>query len=265
MLKFERKFERQYSANKTIIERMLPRFFVPALDPARGEAVLPDEEGRHLTRVLRLSVGDQIAVFDGAGHEFRAIVAYADRAGVRVVLEDPLQPPPEPLVRLTLAQAVIKGDKMDEVVRDATMLGVAALQPIVTTRTTVTLQALPQDRILQRWRRVTIASAKQCRRARLPEINAALDFREWLDLNEPAVRLLLLEPGAGGALPVRALQERERPAEAALVIGPEGGWTAEERDAALAQGCIPITLGPLTLRADAVALAAIASLNVVWF
>ncbi len=243
---------------------MLPRFFVPALDPARGEAVLPDEEARHLTRVLRLSVGDQIAVFDGLGHEFRAIVAYADRAGVRVVLEDALETPPEPLVRMTLAQAVIKGDKMDEVVRDATMLGVSVVQPIVTTRTAVTLQALPQDRILQRWRRVSIASAKQCRRARLPEIEPALDFREWLDLSVPEVRLLLLEPGAGGALPIRALQDRQRPAEAALVIGPEGGWTAEERDAALTRGCVPITLGPLTLRADAVALVAISALGVVW-
>ncbi len=243
---------------------MLPRFFVPVLDPARGEAVLPDEEGRHLTRVLRLSVGDQIAVFDGAGHEFRAIVAYADKAGVRVVLEDAVQPPPELSVRLTLAQAVIKGDKMDDVVRDATMMGVAVLQPIVSARTAVPLQAVPQERVLQRWRRVTIASAKQCRRARLPEIQPPLAFRAWLGLNAPAVRLLLLEPGAGGALPVRTLQQRDRPAEAALIIGPEGGWTAEERDAALSHGCLPVTLGPLTLRADAVALAAIAALTVVW-
>jgi 16S rRNA (uracil1498-N3)-methyltransferase len=241
---------------------MLPRFFVPALDPARGEAVLPDEEGRHLTRVLRLSIGDEIAVFDGNGREFRAIVAYADRAGVRVVLEDALEPPPDPPVRLTLAQAVIKGDKMDDVVRDATMLGVAAVQPIVSARTVV--QALPQDRVLQRWRRVAIASAKQCRRARLPAIQPPLPFDGWLALNAPEIRLLLLEPGAGGAQPVRALQDRDRPAEAALVVGPEGGWTADERDAAIARGCIPITLGPLTLRADAVALAAIAALSVVW-
>ena len=243
---------------------MLPRFFVPALDPARGEAVLPDEEGRHLTRVLRLSVGDQIAVFDGAGQEFRAIVAYADKAGVRVVLEDAVEPPPEPPVRLTLAQAVIKGDRMDDVVRDATMMGVARLQPIVSVRSAVPLQALPQDRVLQRWRRVAIASAKQCRRARLPDIRPPLAFRAWLELDAPAVRLLLLEPGAGGALRVRALQERERPEEAALIVGPEGGWEAGERDAALSRGCTPITLGPLTLRADAVALAAISALTVAW-
>ncbi len=243
---------------------MLPRFFVPALNPARGEAVLPDEEGRHLTRVLRLSVGDPVAVFDGAGREFRAIVAYADKAGVRVVLEDALEPPPEPAVRLTLVQAVIKGDRMDDVVRDATMMGVAALQPIVSARSAVSLQALPQDRVLQRWRRVAIASAKQCRRARLPAIHPPLALAAWLEADTPGVRLLLLEPGRGGAAPVRSLQDRGRPGEAALLIGPEGGWTDGERDAALARGCLPITLGPLTLRADAVALAAIAALTVVW-
>lgn len=226
--------------------------------------MLPDDEGRHLTRVMRLSVGDHIAVFDGRGHEFRAIVAYADRSGVRVVLEDALQPPPEPLVRLTLVQSVIKGDRMDDVVRDATMLGVAAVQPIVTARTTVTLAALSQERVLQRWRRVAVSSAKQCRRARLPEIRRAVDFSRWLVLDPTATRLLLLEPGAGGASRVRALGERDRPEEAALIIGPEGGWTAEERDFAIERGCVPITLGPLTLRADAVALAAISALMVVW-
>lgn len=243
---------------------MLPRFYAPALDVRTAQATLPPEEGRHLTRVLRLSVGDEVVVFDGRGREFRGRVAGADRAGVRIVLVEELEAAVEPPVALTVVQAVIKGDKMDDVVRDATMVGAASVQPIVTARTTVKLQSLARERTTERWRRVSIASAKQCRRARLPQIHAAMDFARWLDLNEPAVRLLLLEPGAGGTLPIRALEQRERPAEAAILIGPEGGWTAEERDAALAGGCVPVTMGPLTLRADAVALAAIAALSVVW-
>jgi 16S rRNA (uracil1498-N3)-methyltransferase len=243
---------------------MLARFFVPDLDGARGLAVLPAEEARHLTRVLRLTVGDRIAVFDGCGHEFEALVAHAGRDGVSVVLKDPVQPPADPKVSVTLVQAVIKGDRMDDVVRDATMLGVRAVQPIVTARTVVPLGTLGRARVVDRWKRVAIASAKQCRRARLPDVRPPVAFPEWLAAKTPATRLLLLEPTAGDALPVRALLAQAPPLEAAIIIGPEGGWTSEERDAAIAAGCTAITLGPLTLRADAVPVVALSALNVVW-
>src|SRR5436190_15262674 len=102
------------------------RFFAPALDPGDETVLLPRDEAEHLTRVLRLGVGDTVAVFDGRGREFLARIASADRRDVRVQLLSRLEPPAEPTVPLTLAQAVLKGEKMDDVVRDAVMLGVAA-------------------------------------------------------------------------------------------------------------------------------------------
>ncbi len=141
------------------------RFFAPALDAGDETVALPKDEAEHLRRVLRLGVGDTVSVFDGRGHEFLARVVAAAPRDTRVQLLSRVDPPPESIVPVTLAQAVLKGDKMDDVVRDAVMLGVAAIQPLVTKRTESTVAALVRGARLDRWRRVALASAKQSRRA----------------------------------------------------------------------------------------------------
>src|SRR5438552_1393651 len=118
------------------------RFFAPALDAGDETVILPKDESEHLRRVLRLGVGDTVAVFDGRGHEFLARVVGATPHETKVQLVSRVEPPPEATVRLTLVQTVLKGDKMDEIVRDAVMLGVSAIQPLVTKRTEVTVAAL---------------------------------------------------------------------------------------------------------------------------
>jgi 16S rRNA (uracil1498-N3)-methyltransferase len=238
---------------------MLPRFFVPDLDPDSGAIALPPDEARHLTRVLRLAAGDDVAVFDGRGHEFRARVVSALRDRVQLDRLEPIAPAPEPRVPLTLVQAVLKADKMDAVVRDATMLGVAAIEPIVTARTIGRTQALESGRASERWRRVAIASAKQCRRATLPAIAEGRSLAEWLTRGGPGTRVLLVEPSASsGNEPSLRFLETHAPASLTLVVGPEGGWSPEERQQAEAAGCLAVTLGGITLRADAVAVAALA-------
>src|SRR5580765_416806 len=132
--------------------QMLPRFYVPHLDTAVRETAVPADEASHLTRVMRLGVGDEIAVFDGRGHEFRARVVSAARGKVRIELVEPIEPAPEARVPITLVQAILKGDKMDDVVRDATMMGAAAIEPIVTARTIVRARRTESDR----WSRVAI-------------------------------------------------------------------------------------------------------------
>ena len=162
------------------------RFFAPALDPGDETVTLPRDEAEHLTRVLRLGVGDTVSVFDGRGHEFLARVVERRaprRARAAAVARRAAAEPPVPL---TLAQAVLKGDKMDDVVRDAVMLGVAAIQPLVTKRTETTVAALLRGARLDRWRRVALASVKQSRRAVLPEIRTPLTLETYLD--EPARR-----------------------------------------------------------------------------
>jgi 16S rRNA (uracil1498-N3)-methyltransferase len=241
------------------------RFYAPALDAGDETVALLRDEAEHLTRVLRLGVGDTVAVFDGRGHEFVARVASALRRDVRVQIVSRLEPAAEPGVALTLAQAILKGDKMDDVIRDAVMLGAAAVQPIVTRRSETTVAALMKGARLDRWRRVALASVKQSRRAVLPEIRMPLTLDTALDEPAGGLQLMLVEPSASVRVePMSALRQEPVPADATLYIGPEGGWAAEECTAAVAKGVRLISLGPRTLRADAVPVAAISVLNFLW-
>jgi 16S rRNA (uracil1498-N3)-methyltransferase len=248
---------------------MRPRFFAPSLDPERTEVVLPEDESRHLSRVLRLQPGDEVEVFDGAGREFNAVVKAVGRAGVTLHLGKRLDRAGEPHVSVVLAQAVLKPPQMDDVVRDATMMGVGEFVPLLTAHVTVPLRAVAAGRAVERWRRIALASAKQCRRATLPTICEPVPFERWLGESAgPRAHgptLLLVEPSAEvETRSMRSLLGDPRPSVATLVVGPEGGWLGAEVAAAVRAGCIPVTLGPLTLRADSVALAALAALSVMW-
>lgn len=244
---------------------MLPRFYTPALDPVAREVVLPPDEAAHLARVLRLAPGAEVVVFDGRGGEFRAEVIRAGRGAATVALRERLVPAAEPAVRLTLVQAVLKPDAMDDVIRDATMMGVARIDPVITSHVAVAGRAISGGRAAERWRRLAVASAKQCRRATLPAIGDPQPLDRWLRTAGEDWRLLLVEPQAaqGGETRMRALFDRPRPSSVALIVGPEGGWSAEERRTVEEAGVLPVSLGSLTLRADAVPVAAIAVLRFV--
>jgi 16S rRNA (uracil1498-N3)-methyltransferase len=241
------------------------RFFAPSFDPGDELVALPRDEADHLRRVLRLGVGDTVAIFDGRGHEFLARVASVVRRDVRVQPLSRVEPAAEPGVALTLAQAVLKGEKMDEVIRDAVMLGAAAIQPIVTTRTEQTIAALIKGSRLDRWRRVALASVKQSRRAIVPEVRTPLTLETLLDDPPAALRLMLVEPSASADVEaLSVLQHAPPPNDAMVFVGPEGGWTEPEWSAARARGIRLVTLGARTLRADAVPIAAISVLQFIW-
>jgi 16S rRNA (uracil1498-N3)-methyltransferase len=240
---------------------MLPRFLGEQMDIAARTAHLGQDETRHLAQVLRLGAGAEIAVFDGAGREFRARVARIARDGAELQLIEESAAVPEPVVRLTLAQAVLKGEKMDDLVRDATMMGVTTIEPLVTEHTVAHMK---EGRAPERWRRIAIASSKQCRRAVVPAIGSGSTFQQWLPHDDAALRLILIEPSA--TVTGRALSslERDAPQSASVMVGPEGGWTAAEIEAAVGSGCVPLTLGRRTLRADAVPIVAIGVLQSLW-
>jgi 16S rRNA (uracil1498-N3)-methyltransferase len=243
------------------------RFFAPNLDPGDEAVTLPRDEAEHLTRVLRLAAGDTVSVFDGRGNEFVARVVRADRRDARVQIVARLDQAAaaEPGVALTLVQAVLKGEKMDDIVRDAVMLGVTSIQPLVTTRAETTVAALARGARPDRWRRVALASVKQSGRAVLPEIRQPLTLETYLGDPPPALTLMLVEPGAdAGAEPLSTLRDRPAPQDAAILVGPEGGWIEQEWTAARVHGALLVTLGRRTLRADAVPIAAISVLQFLW-
>ena len=242
------------------------RFFAPRADREDVVVDLPDDEARHLTQVLRLGTGDAVRVFDGSGREHAAVVAHAGRAGVRVRTRRAVAASPEPGVRVTLGVALLKGRKVDAVVRDATMLGVRAVQPLVTTRTDVPARRFGEA-AAGRWTRIAIASAKQCGGAFVPHVHPPVTLDRFLgDARTGAdLRIILVEPAAGAAAaPVRTLAGQPPPGAAVVAVGPEGGWTEAELARAARAGFRATTLGRRTLRSEAVPAAALSVLHFVW-
>ena len=158
--------------------------------------------------------------------------------------------------------AVLKGDSMDAAVRDATMMGAESIHPVLTAHTDVKPSFARRPETLARWRRVAMASVKQCRRATVAGDRRDAGLRRTGSRpTAPAdLRLMFVEPSAAVTpLPLKAALAGTLPSTATVILGPEGGWSAEELEAATSSGCVLVTLGPLTLRADAMPTAALAA------
>ena len=243
---------------------MPTRVYAPALTPDTSSLDLPAEEADHLSRVLRVRPGADVRVFNGQGLECEAVVTRVSKHVVAVDVRRFVSPARECRVRITLAQAVLKGDKLDDVIRDAVMLGVAAIQPILTTRTDVPGSAFSQGGRVERWRRIAVSSVKQCGRAVVPDVHAPVSLAEGLARDRSDVRVLLSEPAAGENSGLAALRAVPSASSALVLIGPEGGWAPDEVAEAVRHGAIPVTLGRRTLRADATAIVALSVLLHLW-
>jgi 16S rRNA (uracil1498-N3)-methyltransferase len=238
-----------------------PRFHVEiALAPALiGETIaLPAAAAHHAVRVVRLAVGDALTLFDGAGGEYAATLAAADRSGVhvRILSFDPVER--ESPFAVTIAQAISAGDAMDFALRKAVELGVTALQPIVSERSAPLPSGVRGDKRLAHWRGIAVAACEQCGRNRIPPVAPAVPWSEWLGTWKGAG--VVLSPGATAVL---ASLPRPGP-PVALAIGPEGGFSAREIDAAKRAGWQAVSFGPRVLRTETAAVAALAAVQSLW-
>jgi 16S rRNA (uracil1498-N3)-methyltransferase len=162
---------------------------------------------------------------------------------------------------MILCAAIVKFDHFEWMIEKATELGVAAIVPMVSVRTERSLDKAAPKR-LERWRRIGLEASQQSRRAHLPEIAEPASWRDAL-ATAGTLRYALDENGAR-PLPAMFPVERRADDSVALLIGPEGGWTEEERSEFTAAGWIPVSLGPSILRAETAALAALAIVSAAW-
>lgn len=247
-----------------MIPRVPPRFYAPGLAGDADRFALAGDEARHLSRVLRLGAGAEIRVFDGRGLERAAVVEAVARDHVTLRLGQRLTAARELPFALTIVQAMLKGDAMDAVVRDATMLGVTAVQPAVTVRCEVPAALAAKGGRRERWHRIAVSSAKQCGRAVVPDVQDPVSLGEALARAGSGLVVFLVEPLSGAGAGRIADLSAPREDAASVFVGPEGGWTEDEISAAASAGAAFVTLGERTLRADAAALVALPVLLYAW-
>ena len=230
------------------------RFYATPSQFTQSTVMLDAGESHHLSRVLRLSEGARVFVFDGAGNEWECEITRAGKREAELTLLQQLDDPVESPLNLTLAQALVKGDKLDWVVQKTTELGVARIVPLITDHSDIRRAEERADQKLLRWRRISMEAVKQCGRRRLVEIAEPLKFEAFCETENAG--LFFSERGGRSFREVAATIPA--PDRLNLCVASEGGWSEAEIKKAEGHGMVPVTLGSRVLRTETAAMVAVA-------
>lgn len=225
----------------------MPRYFLADIIDEERFAIKANE-ARHLQRVLRKGPGDCIEISDGNGRFFRGTILTADFDGMTGRIDQQLQRDAEPGVRLVLCQSLPKGDKMDEIVRKGTEIGITTFLPFISRRCVCRPDYKDAEKKRGRWQRIAEEASKQAGRSMIPEV---LPLTDWAGVR----RAVADHPGlmaweAEDTKGVRGALAAMEPKALNIIIGPEGGFDPAEVEDCRAQGVIPVSLGPRILRTE---------------
>ena len=238
----------------------MPRFYCPQ-PMAAGEIItLPDPVAHHAW-VVRLQPGAALTLFNGDGGEYAAELATLDRKSASARIQGFIARESELPYEITLVQALPEAAKMDWIIEKAVEMGVAAIQPLAAQRSVVRLSGERAEKRQAHWQAVIVAASEQSGRNRLARLAPLVDLPRALE-QAAAGRCILLSPRATQTLADWA--HGQPPQALALMVGPEGGFTDQEQDAAIAAGALPLSMGPRVLRTETAALAALSMLQACW-
>ncbi len=238
----------------------MPRFYCHQPLEINQLLSLPDNIAHHI-QVLRLKEGDIITLFNGLGGEYAASIERLEKKKVEARLKTFSAREVEPAHGMALAQVLPEGSKMDWILEKAVELGATSIQPLLSTRSVIRLDAERTAKKMGHWNGILAAASEQCGRNRLPHLAEPLPFLSWVAQQDLHPRLLL-SPRGSQSLSAWA---KHQPARAvSLIIGPEGGLTPQEEQAAIDHGALCLTLGERVLRTETAGLAAMAALQSIW-
>lgn len=233
----------------------IPRIFHSHLLAPNSRITLDENASRHVAKVLRLSAGAVLRLFDGQGGEYSATIAEVSKREVIVTVGEHITLEVESPLTVTLAQGVSKGERMDFTIQKAVELGVNRIVPLDTERSVVNLKGDRLDKKLEHWRGVIISACEQCGRNTIPELLPMHSLGSWLDVPLNGTGLLLDHRANS------TVSELNIKGTVTLLIGPEGGLSEKERFQAYAAGYTGLRLGPRVLRTETAAMTALAALQ----
>jgi 16S rRNA (uracil1498-N3)-methyltransferase len=234
----------------------VPRFYVDAPLRAGASCILPEDTAHHAIHVMRLREADETVLFNGRGGEYAARVASIQRLRIALDVLEHRNVERESPLQMTLVQGVSSSDRMDYTVRKAVELGVAAIHPVLATRSVARPKGERADSRRAHWQKVVISACEQCGRNKIPEVHPLVSIEALLREPSEGFRILL---SPRSDLPLSKAVEAK--SSFVLAAGPEAGFDADEEAAFAAAGFTPLKLGPRVLRTETAALAALAALS----
>jgi 16S rRNA (uracil1498-N3)-methyltransferase len=238
----------------------MTRVFVGEPLATDADVALPDAPAYHVARVLRLREGAALIAFDGSGSEFRCEVLSVTGDRVRVRVGARATGLPESPLRITLVQAVSRGERMDWTLQKATELGVRTIVPVLSARSVVRLDGPQAAKKLRHWQAIVAGACEQCGRSIVPEVRAPLELAAYLATAVREGQRLVLSPTG----PASLAGLTSVGARAELLIGPEGGLDDAELERASHAGFTPVRLGPRVLRTETAGIVALTVLQALW-
>lgn len=219
---------------------------------------LDAEQARYVGRVLRKKTGDRVVLFDGSGGEYDASILFFRKHSVGLVVEDFREVQPDADIEIELLQCVSRGDRMDLVVQKATELGVSRITPVTSEYSVVKFDEKRAEKRVLHWQKVAIGACEQSGRTVVPGVDKPIALRDALGarMNSDWLKLIC-KPGTDRFVPEKLAGEQKID----LLVGPEGGFSAEEYGLAEAAGFLPAGLGPRVLRTETAAIAALTILQ----
>ena len=229
-------------------------FLFPEAVVEADALILDARESHHLVRVFRAKVGETVEVLDGKGTRYLGHIAEANGKAVRIRI-DSVEQVAVPLPAVTLLQSMPKGKTMDLILRMATEIGAARVQPVFTHQGDVQIKGERLLSKLEKWRLTMIESCKQCGLSYLPELDVPVSLQQWIAEHPPSGGALRVVASLeAGSRPLREVLETAGALDEIVVaVGPEGDFTAEEYAALAEAGFVPVRLGANVLRAETAA------------
>jgi 16S rRNA (uracil1498-N3)-methyltransferase len=238
----------------------MPRFYC-SQPLALGQIIDLPEAVAHHVQVLRLAEGGLVTLFNGDGGEYSATLSQIGKRSVSAEIKAHTPREVELPFAITLAQALPEASKMDWIIEKAIELGVSGIQPLAAQRCVVRLSAERAEKRLSHWQGVIVAASEQSGRNRLAQLGQLQDYKQWIT-QQDLHRRIILSPRA--EQPLADWARHQAPQAVTLVIGPEGGLSEAEEDAAIRHGALPLAMGPRILRTETAGLAAVSTLSAMW-
>ena len=236
-------------------KKRIQRFHVDQIDKSKSHLEIAGEQSHYVTRVLRLQKGDRMILFDGSGSEWKAKIIDTKRNRLLLELEERATPDRESPINLTLIQSISRSQRMDLVMQKSTELGVTRIVPVFSTNTIVKMNKDKIEKKINHWRNILISASEQSGRTKIPDLISPIQLEiECLKRYKSDLSIFYDTTG-------KESYDANKPKDITAVIGPEGGFTEDEKQMAIDAGYMVMQSGPRLLRTETAPIMALSILQ----